>query len=78
MGSQKIINLIMIANRKSLTQKDDTLLMIKTLVIMLMVMARIVLQLNFKLKKLNLIYEIILMHTEGLHRAALRFDSATP
>ena len=40
----------MITNRKSLLQKDGTLLMIKTLVIMLMAMVRIVLQLNLKLK----------------------------
>ena len=37
-------------NLKRLSQKDGTLLIIKTLVIMLMVMVRMVLQLNLKLK----------------------------
>ena len=40
----------MITNHKSLPQKDGTLLMIKTLVIMPMVMVSMVLQLNLKLK----------------------------
>ena len=40
----------MITNHKSLLQKDGTLLMIKTLVIILMVMGKMVLQLNLKLK----------------------------
>ena len=44
----------MITNHKSLLQKDATLLMIKTLVIMLMAMVKIVLQLNLKLVKPNL------------------------
>ena len=44
----------MITNHKSLLQKDGTLLMIKTLVIMLMAMVKIVLQLNLKLVKPNL------------------------
>ena len=44
----------MITNDKSLPQKDGTLSMIKTLVIMLMVMVRMVLQLNLKVKSLNL------------------------
>ena len=52
MESQKIINLLEsnITNRKGLLQKDGTLLMIKTLVIMPMVMVKMVLQLNTRLK----------------------------
>ena len=53
MESQKIINLLesRIAEKKIKNhQKDGTLLMIKTLVIMLMVMEKMVLQLNTKLK----------------------------
>ena len=40
----------MVTNRKSLLEKDGTLLIIKTLVIMLMVMVKMVLQLALKLK----------------------------
>ena len=50
MESQKTIHSFVITNHKSLPQKDVTLLMIKTLVIMLMVMVKMVLQLNLKLK----------------------------
>ena len=48
MESQKIINLLD-SNDNESPQKDGTLLMIKTLVIMLMVM-KMVLQLHLKLK----------------------------
>ena len=48
MESQKIIDLLDSNDNES--QKFTTLLMIKTLVIMLMVMVRMVLQLNLKLK----------------------------
>ena len=41
---------VMFLSLRKVRQKDGTLLMIKTLVIMLMVMVRIVLQLNLKLK----------------------------
>ena len=52
MESQKIINLLGSNDNESqsLPQKDGTLLMIKTLVIMLMVTVNMVLQLNLKLK----------------------------
>ena len=52
MESQKIINLLDSNDNKSqkFATKDGTLLMIKTLVIMLMVMVRMVLQLNLRLK----------------------------
>ena len=52
MESQKIINLLDSTGNESqkFATKDGTLLMIKTLVIMLMVMVRMVLQLNLKLK----------------------------
>ena len=52
MERQKMINLLDSNDSQSqkFAKKDGTLLMIKTLVIMLMVMVRIVLQLNLKLK----------------------------
>ena len=52
MESQKIINLLDSNDNESQksAKKDGTLLIIKTLVIMLMVMVRMVLQLNLKLK----------------------------
>ena len=52
MESQKIINLLDSNDNESqkFATKSGTLLMIKTLVIMLMVMVRMVLQLNLKLK----------------------------
>ena len=53
MESQKIINLLDSNDNESqkfAKKKDGTLLMIKTLVIMLMVMVKMVLQLHFKLK----------------------------
>ena len=52
MESQKIINLLDTNDNESqkFATKDGTLLMIKTLVIMLMVMVRMVLQLKMRLK----------------------------
>ena len=52
MESQKIFNLLDSNENESqkFAQKDGTLLMMETLVIMLMVMVRMVLQLNLKLK----------------------------
>ena len=52
MESQKVIKLLDSNDNESqkFATKDGTLLMIKTLVIMLMVMVGIVLQLNLKLK----------------------------
>ena len=52
MESQKIINLLDSNGNESqkFATKDGTLLIIKTLVIMLMVMVKMVLQLDLKLK----------------------------
>ena len=50
MESQKIINLLDSSDNESEKFAAKTLLMIKALVIMLMVMVRMVLQLNLKLK----------------------------
>ena len=66
MESQKIINLLDSTDSQlqKFATKSATLLMIETLVVkILTVMVRIILQLNLKLKQLNLTCGIILMHT---------------